>query len=107
MINRSLVIIKPRQPFYDWSNNLTPDFKIEMAEVDDHNAYLLEDELFLNDLKKELAPYWESIFEQELYGHWTDESKWPELTWERFLEWFEVVKSSIVIDLVDGPVRKQ
>ena len=68
-INRSVLLIIPKQPFYDWSNALTPDVSpVQPADVSDHNTYLLEDELFLDDPKSELKPYWKKIFIHELFG---------------------------------------
>ena len=104
-INRSVLLVKPKQAFYDWSNALTPDLKVvRPSDVTDYNTYLLEDELFLDNPKKELKKYWKNIFLNELLGQWTDESAYPKLSWELFTQWFELHKSSIVIDLVDEPL---
>lgn len=104
-INRSLLIIKPKQPFYDWSNALSPDLpETTVADVQDHNSYLLEDELFLDDPKKELKKYWKAIFLNELYGQWTDEAAYPKLSWNLFTEWFDFYRSSIVNDLCTTPL---
>ena len=104
-INRGVLLIVPRQPFYDWSNALTPDAKpINPSDVNDYNSYLLEDELFLNDPKKELKKYWKPIFMEELYGQWTDESTYPKLSWNLFTEWFDFYRSSMVRDLTDEPL---
>lgn len=107
-INRSLLLVQPKQPFYNWSNALTPDLEaVQPSDVTDYNTYLLEDELFLNDIKKELAPYWRHIFENELYGQWTDESAYPKLTWKLFTEWFDLKKSSIISDLTTEPLYSE
>ncbi len=107
-INRSVLLIVPKQPFYDWSNALTPDLAPTNAtDVEEHNSYLLEDELFLDDPKKELRRYWKTIFINELFGQWTDESAYPKLNWKLFTEWFDFYRSSIVTDLVDEPLDTQ
>lgn len=103
-INRSLLLVKPKQPFYDWSNALTPDHMINAQDVKDYNSYLLEDELFLNNPKKELKKYWKKIFLNELYGHWTDQTAYPKLSWELFTKWFDMERSSIVTDLTEAPL---
>lgn len=104
-INRSLLLVKPKQAFYDWSNALTPDTTaMQPTHVKDYNTYLLEDELFLDNPKKELAKYWKAIFINELFGQWTDDHAYPTLSWELFTQWFEFYKSSIVRDLVDAPL---
>lgn len=107
-INRSLLLIVPKQPFYDWSNAVFPDLSPTIAkEVKDHNSYLLEDELFLDDPKKELRKYWKPIFLNELFGQCTDGSTYPKLTWKLFTEWFDFYRSSIVSDLTEKPIYLQ
>lgn len=104
-INRSLLLVVPKQPFYDWSNALTPDLRqIEPSDIKDYNSYILEDELFLDNPKKELKNYWKDIFINELYGQWTKEDDYPTLNWELFTEWFNFYKSSIVLDLSGDPL---
>lgn len=52
-INRSLLLVKPKQPIYDWSNALTPDLqRINVAQRMDYNCYLLGDELLLDNPKR-------------------------------------------------------
>jgi len=107
-LNRSVLLIVPKQPFYDWTNALTPDLAAQTPEqTEEHNSYLLEDELFLDDPKKELRKYWKPIFLNELFGQWTDESVYPKLSWELFTEWFDFYRSSIVTDLTDEPLYLQ
>jgi len=104
-INRSVLLIVPKQPFYDWSNALTPDLPpCSTQTVREFNSYLLEDELFLNNPKKELKKYWKPIFMEELFDQWTDESAYPKLSWKLFIEWFDFYRSSIVKDLTDEPL---
>lgn len=104
-INRSLLLVVPKQPFYDWSNALFPDMAQGQASAErDYNSYLLEDELFLDNPKKELAKYWKPIFLNELYGQCTDESTYPKLSWKLFIEWFDFYRSSIITDLTDEPL---
>lgn len=104
-INRSILLVVPKQPFYDWSNALTPDLpKSGPDNVNEHNSYLLEEELFLDDPKDELKTYWKKIFLNELFGQWTDEDDYPELSWELFTQWFDFYRSSIVTDLSDEPL---
>lgn len=107
-INRSALLVVPKQPFYDWSNALTPDMPKQTPEnTTEHNSYLLEDELFLDDPKGELKNYWKAIFLNELFSQWTDETAYPKLSWKLFTEWFDFYRSSIVTDLVDEPLYLQ
>jgi hypothetical protein len=107
-LNRSLLLIVPKQPFYDWTNALTPDLTKQSPEdTKDHNSYLLEDELFLDDPKEELRKYWKPIFLNELFGQWTDEEAYPKLSWKLFTEWFNFYRSSILTDLTNEPLYLQ
>ncbi|PRX54664.1 hypothetical protein CLV81_3066 [Flagellimonas meridianipacifica] len=104
-INRSALLVVPKQPFYDWSNALTPDLTpVSIENISDYNTYLLEDELFLDNPKKELNKYWKTIFISELFGQWTNEEDYPDLSWELFTHWFDFYKSSIISDLTDAPL---
>lgn len=101
-INRSIVLIKGKQAFYDWSNEIFPGLPpIEMSSINECNSYLLEDELLFHDPKVALKKYWKSIFESELMGMCTDPAKWPKITWDLFTEWFDFNFSSMVHDLID------
>jgi hypothetical protein len=107
-LNRSLLLIVPKQPFYDWTNALTPDLTKQSPEdTKDHNSYLLEDELFLDDPKEELRKYWKPIFLNELFSQWTDEEAYPKLSWKLFTEWFNFYRSSILTDLTNEPLYLQ
>lgn len=107
-INRSVLLVVPKQPFYDWSNALTPDLpEINADHIDEYNSYLLKDELFLNDPKTELKTYWKNIFLNELFGHCIDETYYPKVSWKLFTEWFSFYRSSVVTDLTNKPLYTQ
>jgi hypothetical protein len=104
-INRSVLLVIPKQPFYDWSNALFPDLpETNPKDVDEYNSYLLEDELFIDNPKKELKKYWKNIFINELFGQCTDESTFPALSWKLFNQWFDFYRSAVVSDLTKDPL---
>ena len=70
----------------------------------DRFLHLLEDELFLDNPKKELAKYWKTIFLNELFGQWTDDVDYPPISWKLFTQWFTFEKSSMVMELTDAPL---
>lgn len=101
-INRSVVIIKGKQPFYDWSNAIFPDLTpTKMETVKEHNSYLIEEDLLFDDPKVDLKNYWKTIFENQCFGMCTDPETWPKMTWKLFITWFSFEFSSIVHDLTD------
>lgn len=104
-INRSVVMVIPKQAYYNWANTVFPDDPIKTDSFNEHNAYLLNDELLFDEPKKALKNYWEFIFENELFGICTDDSTWPQkLTWQLFTEWFTCHFSSVVLDLENKPL---
>jgi len=110
IIDRSLVIIIPKQAFYDWANQVFPEDRMDMSpeKTEEHNSYLLKNELMYDDPKKALKNYWEFIFEDQLFGICTDDRLWPEtISWKLFTEWFSFYFSAIVVDLEQGEIFKE
>jgi hypothetical protein len=109
-INRGLVIIIPKKPFYDWENEVFPDDSTKMSTqtIIEHNSYLLKSNILYDNPKKALKNYWEFIFEDQLIGVCTDEETWPlKISWKLFTAWFDFHFSSIVIDLENSIIEKE
>ena len=103
MVNRSAVIVKPRQPNLRWARRDDAEglaetvFKTFHAEP---TVYLLPEYEDPPSQNKVLEEFWPRLFEVMLEGWITDEGHWPKnRTFEMFHEWFEVYMSSIVRDL--------
>ena len=103
-VNRSLAVIKPRQPFFEWLQK-TPDWDVDLTletlRVDCSSLLLPE-----FDEPEEAVAYidnmFEQIFDMELASWYMDESTWPEKrTLKMFWEWFDVELHSTVIDTTD------
>lgn len=105
-LNRIAIVLRPRQPFIDWINGTDPDGRpLTLAEVDEDCSLYLVSEDPDDDVERALADVWREIFEQELFGWYTDESRWPkELTYTMFQEWFEVEVHSMVRELGFDPL---
>jgi hypothetical protein len=104
IVNRSLLIVKAKQPFVDWANShgdKINDMTIERMNEDD-TVYLVRD-YFDNAEKEEIiTKYYEDIFEDKLNGWMTDQSTWPkQRDYRTFREWFDVEFHSMVIDMED------
>ena len=107
-INRSLVILRPKQPFLDWGMALDDEDKNFTLEqlAEDSTAYLIPEVWDASDQEELLESYYDVLFEQQLVGWWTDETAWPQKrNLKMFLDWFEVEFHSLVFDLCDGPIR--
>ena len=107
-INRSLLILKPRQPFLDWAQTLNDrDKDLTLAELaEDSTAYLVPELWEDSDQNALLESSYDILFEEQLEGWWTDEAAWPrERNLKMFLDWFEVEFHSLVFDLCGEPIR--
>ena len=107
-INRSLIILRQKQPFLDWARTLEDrdiDFTLEELS-NDSIAYLVPEILDDSEQEALLESCYDILFEEQLNGWWTDESNWPkERDLKMFLDWFEVEFHTLVFDLCDEPVR--
>jgi hypothetical protein len=107
-INRSLLILKPKQPFLDWAHSLDAEGKHFTLEqwTEDSTAYLVPELWEDADQEELLESSYDILFEEQLAGWWTDEAAWPKArNLKMFLEWFDVEFHSLVFDLCNGPIR--
>lgn len=109
-INRDVVIIKPRKPFIDWANAVDPydGPKVNIEDFrKDCTVFLVPELDTIPDAIDIIENNFETIFENELEGMYTDESLWPKTrTLDMFREWFDVEYHSMVFDTIDGPIEK-
>lgn len=107
-INRSLIILKPKQPFLDWARSLDDEDKnFTLKDLrEDSTAYLVPEVWDYHEQHELLEACFGILFEEELEGWWTDEAAWPkERDLKMFLDWFEVDFHSLVFDLCNEPIR--
>ncbi len=109
-INRSVAVLKPKQPLIDWLNAL-PDSEVPftIAELQTDYTVLLipeydTDEQALRFIKK----IYLDIFERELDSFCTDPDLWPsKRDFKTFLKWFDIELHSEVFDTVDKEIIKE
>ena len=110
LINRAIAVIQLKQPFLDWANSLPdkPKHKFTLKAINSENhTYLLPEydtEQALELIIQELYPY---IFEIELRSFCRDEAMWPEITYETFLDWFDIQVHSMVFDPYEDKIEKE
>jgi hypothetical protein len=107
-INRSLIVLKPKQPFLDWARTRDDESEeLTLADLaQDSTVYLVPEIWQDSDQQEALEACYEIMFEDQLEAWWTDPAAWPsELNLKMFLDWFEVEFHSLVIDLCDEPIR--
>jgi hypothetical protein len=101
MLNRGVVIVRPKQPYLDWAAGLD-DSGIVPDPNGEQTVYLIpsyeDDEGAWEILQKVHT----AIFANELHGWHTDETAWPRgRDFAMFKAWFEVELHSVVEDRCD------
>ena len=99
-ITRAYISVLPKQPYYDWANEVFPDTKPMTAENMEATAYAISDDFAVKDIADVVKPYAPFIFEMELFGTCTDKDTWPaDRSWKVFNAWFSYHVGSMVWDL--------
>jgi hypothetical protein len=104
MLNRAVLIVRPKQPYLDWAagvdnSELVPESQGEQT------AYLIPSFEDDDEAEKVLEEIYSIVFDLELDGWHTDESAWPRnRTLAMFKEWFHIELHSVVEDLVDDEI---
>jgi hypothetical protein len=109
-VNRTAVIVKPKQPFVDWLNSILNDKSdYTLDKVSAQNlVFLIPEYDYPQQSMDYIKKVYAHIFEFELFGWYTDEELWPEKrSWKMFQEWFSIEINSEVFDLVDGTIEKE
>ena len=109
MLNRSLMIVRMKQPFADWVNEADPQpdsNQMTLAQVNEDNPVFLIHDWACEDVEGWLEQCYLPLFEEILEQWYLDESLWPqERTLKRFRAWCEIEVHSMVIDVVDEPLK--
>ena len=110
-VNRTAVIIKPKQPFVDWLNSIPGESSENTIDnISRENTTFLIPEFFGPvESMKYIKKYYNLIFEFELFGWIVTEKLWPKnRTWKMFQELFKIEINSEVFDLVgDEEIEKE
>ena len=108
-INRTIAIIKPKQPYLDWARRMSDPIEITLQELrQDCTAVLLPevaDDIQTETIVNMLAP---ELFAIELAAWDVQEDAWPEARdAATFRAWFDVELHSVVLDTVRAPIRRE
>lgn len=100
------MIIRPRQAFLDWANQLDADVKFDENDNVEGTNFLIEEDFF--DVEPVIEKHFKKIFKHELSMVTELEDLWPQkLTIDVFLEWFSVDFGSVVIDLEKSDLKRE
>lgn len=107
LVNRSVLIVKPKQPLVDWLNSLDePPLTLEECQQDP-TAYLIPEVELEGDKQNYLKEHFSEIFEQELASWSRDEETWPKnRNLKTFRQWFDVSFHTMTIDLDPAPIER-
>jgi len=105
-VNRSILVVKPRQPYLDWALALPDPTPVTLEHLRANcNAYLVPEILDPGDELAILQDHHAFIFEHELAGWMTDQDLWPqERDLQIFTEWFDTEFHSMVFELCEEAV---
>lgn len=103
-LNRSLIVLLPRQPMVDWINLVDPNPSgISIEEVrHEQNGFLVSSDKVetTEDAQRWVNKNWQMLFEHQLNEWYTAESMWPaNRSLKMFKEWFEIRYHPMLWDL--------
>jgi len=101
IIDRGYLNVKGRQPFIAWVEQVGEGLFID--EESESNVYLVEEDFF--EVEPIVKANFKKIFLNELECISDDESLFPEIKLEVFLEWFNVDAGTMVFDCEKGGVK--
>jgi hypothetical protein len=113
LLNRCAVIVTPKPPFWEWvnktSNVFDDDFRFERDA--DSNIYLVPGYESEPDISLAIANYigqnHQGIFISELEAWNADPTTFPEISYDRFHEWFSLSSHTMIFDTVNKPLKKK
>ena len=108
-VNRSVFLLIPLDPFWNWLQSLSIDlseYSLEDLQAD-ANAYLVNPCDNADEVWDEIEARFEEIFAAELADWCEDESEWPDLHPDIFNEWFDILLSTVLTDLSSEPLARE
>ena len=109
-VNRSVLVLVPQAPFWNWLSHL-PDIDLDGLELEDlqadSNAYLIDPVDEEEEAWEMISAKVDTIFSAELADWCEDSSLWPDLHADIFFEWFDVCLSGILTDWCHADLRRE
>ena len=110
-INRSLMLVRCKQPFVDWLHQVDPEAMADVTQElvnADGDVFLIPEKMDAHDAKHWFDNRWQMLFDHMLGAWVVDESKWPiERSSSLFHEWFAVEYRSMIWDLCREPLATE
>ena len=107
LLNRSALVVKPKQPFLDWLYAADPtSHHLMLGDLTrEPTVYLIPECDTDQDVAEVLHEFYDDIFTDKLDGWYRDKATWPEdRSYEMFCQWFDFQHHSMLVDLGDDPL---
>jgi len=105
-LNRSAIVVKPKQPFLDWLHTADPTSRsLNLQELgQEPTIYLIPECDTDAEVDEVLRQLCEEIFTEQLAGWFNDRTTWPrDRGLDTFRKWFDFQHHSMLVDLCDEP----
>lgn len=106
-LNRSAIVVKPKQPFLDWLHVADPtSHDLTLQEVvQEPTIYLIPECDTDAEINETLCELCEKIFIEQLEGWFNHATTWPEdRSFDVFCRCFDVQHHFMLVDLCDEPL---
>lgn len=110
ILNRSAIVVTPKQPFLDWLHAADPtSIELTLPDlIEDPTIYLIPECDTNQDVLEVLRHICQDIFEEQLASWYTDEFVWPRNRgFDAFHRWFDYSHHSMLFDLCDEPLIRE
>lgn len=111
LVNRSAILLTPRQPFLDWADAVYGDGAryldiVSVHREDARTIFLGPDGDLTGDPHRFITRNWSLLFETLLSDWCQDESTWPQdRSLRMFRQWFDVTVFGVVLDALKQPLE--
>ena len=107
-VNRTVLLVTPKQPYIDWANSFEDGGPTIEPDKLRHTAYLIPDNYDEYNYENWLKKNCKEIFIMELESWMMVPESYPKkMTYKVFKEWFEVRVADSVIDFGKGQVETE
>ena len=105
-INRSALVVRPKEPYIQWALSLDDSSAHLEADLrEQFSVYLVARDPEEAEESAPIENYYSRIFELELEEWHLDMDDWPEnRDLVTFHEWFSVEAHSLIVDLEDSDI---
>jgi len=105
-LNRSAIILTPKQPYVAWASSVFDEPYEDPDESEGPTVFLGPDADTIEEVAEFVEANFDIFFDHWLFEWCTDPTLWPRnRTLAMFREWFTVRISSMVVDTVREPLE--